>query len=82
MMDSPFEINIQSTGVKNLFSLIDAVLKSPDDAGKRSINLANPKFHERLGQFPAAVKYLTACGVTPEAATNHLQMKTAYTSRY
>lgn len=48
--------------IATLFKLVDGVLGNPDDAKKRRVKKANPTFHRKVGQHPAALQFLYAAG--------------------
>ncbi|CAD7948173.1 unnamed protein product [Amoebophrya sp. A120] len=70
-----------STCVMTLVKLLDAVLKSPQDESKRSINLGNENFHKRVGRFPAAVEFLEGVGFRRDPSGSKIVMEKAYISR-
>ncbi len=57
------------TCLLTLFKLIHAILKSPSDEAKRSINLQNKNFSDRVGRHPQALEFLKGCGFKHEGGT-------------
>ncbi|CAD7930961.1 unnamed protein product [Amoebophrya sp. A25] len=70
-----------STCVATVFKLLHAVLKNPEDDAKRSINLANENFHQRVGRFAPAIEFLQTSGFQKLQTENKLVMRKAYISR-
>lgn len=84
------DLDARKLVIQTLFKLVDGVLAAPDDMKKRRVRKGNETFHQRVGQYPAAVGFLNFAGfvdsddpdVEGDAGRNALlQMPVAFVSR-